>query len=108
MNYLLLSLTILAEVIATTALKASDSFTRWLPSVLPLMLLTRKIECRRLSSGIFTVHRQPHPVSICLELLKSGGFPYWNCRWAASLAVFLYLGHDDGFVDADAHIGSGI
>ncbi|MDB5885372.1 MAG: QacE family quaternary ammonium compound efflux transporter [Polaromonas sp.] len=31
--YLALGIAIVAEVIATTALKASDSFTRWLPSL---------------------------------------------------------------------------
>ena len=32
--YLALGIAIVAEVVATTALKGSDSFTRWLPSVL--------------------------------------------------------------------------
>ncbi|MEM6505745.1 MAG: SMR family transporter, partial [Planctomycetota bacterium] len=33
MAYLYLAIAIVAEVAATTALKASDGFTKWLPSV---------------------------------------------------------------------------
>ncbi|MEF7616787.1 SMR family transporter [Aquincola sp. MAHUQ-54] len=36
-GYLALCIAIVAEVIATTALKASDSFSRWWPSVITLV-----------------------------------------------------------------------
>lgn len=36
-TYLLLGVAIVAEVIATTALKASDGFSRWLPSVVVVL-----------------------------------------------------------------------
>lgn len=36
-GYLALGLAIVAEVIATAALKASDSFTRWWPSVITVV-----------------------------------------------------------------------
>lgn len=36
-GYLALGLAIVAEVIATSALKASDSFTRWWPSVITVV-----------------------------------------------------------------------
>lgn len=36
-GYLALGLAIVAEVIATSALKASESFTRWLPSIVTVV-----------------------------------------------------------------------
>ncbi|MCR5866150.1 SMR family transporter [Aquincola sp. J276] len=36
-GYLALGLAIVAEVIATSALKASESFTRWLPSIVTVI-----------------------------------------------------------------------
>lgn len=36
-GYLALALAIVAEVIATSALKASDSFTRWVPSTITVV-----------------------------------------------------------------------
>lgn len=45
MTYLFLSLAIVAEVIATTALKASDSFTRWIPSVLTIAFYALSFYC---------------------------------------------------------------
>ncbi|HMU64771.1 MAG: multidrug efflux SMR transporter [Nitrosomonas sp.] len=37
MQWLYLAIAILSEVIATSALKASDGFTRWLPSIIVIV-----------------------------------------------------------------------